>query len=81
VTQSTSHTLTITHDGSHWQAIDADNNMMTLSISEDDPLPLLPDGAVVTRLIVPIEQLLNRTFNLPFSNPKFIDQEVLSQEL
>jgi len=75
------HALTISYDGAHWQAVDANLNMMVLSVADDAMLPVLPDGAVVTTRLLPIEQLLNRTFSLPFSNPKFIDQEVLAQEL
>lgn len=78
---TSNHTLVITYDGQQWQATDADNNMMILSQPDDELLPDLPDGAIVGKLILPIEQLLNRTFRLPFSNPKFIDQDILSQEL
>ncbi|RLL50170.1 hypothetical protein D8Y20_12095 [Mariprofundus sp. EBB-1] len=73
--------VTICSDGKQWHAIDAHHNMMTLAISEDELLPTLPDGATVARLLLPVEQLLNRTFHLPFSNAKFIDQDILSQEL
>jgi len=75
------HNLTIHCDGKHWQAIDDNQNMMTLSIADDALLPLLPEGAIVGKLLLPIEQLLNRTFSLPFANPKFIDQDILAQEL
>ena len=75
------HALIIHYDGHDWQAIDADHNMMTLAVTDDNILPALPDGAVVSQLLLPVEQLLHRTFKLPFSNPKFIDQDILSQEL
>jgi len=73
--------LTINYDGTHWQALDAENNMMTLLVAEDAFLPTLPEGAVVHNLVLPVEQLLHRTFSLPFANPKFIDQDILVQEL
>ena len=78
---TSNHELTISYDGEQWQAIDDNHNMMILAVADDDMLPMLPDGAVVKTLLLPIEQLLNRTFKLPFSNPKFIDQDILTQEL
>ncbi|MDQ6970894.1 MAG: GspL/Epsl periplasmic domain-containing protein [Mariprofundus sp.] len=55
--------------------------MMTLSVAENESLPTLPDNAIVHQLFLPAEQLLSRTFQLPFAQPKFIDQDILGQEL
>jgi len=80
-TPPSQHALTIQYDGCDWYAIDADHNMMTLTMADDGMLPTLPEGAVVDQLLLPAEQLLHRTFRLPFSNTKFIDQDILGQEL
>ncbi|MFQ5519239.1 MAG: hypothetical protein ACE5E3_04475, partial [Mariprofundus sp.] len=44
-------------------------------------LPVLPEGAAVGAVILPVEQLLCRRFALPLSNPRHVDQEILAQEL
>ena len=55
--------------------------MLNLAVEDGQTLPILPDAAIVQTLLLPAEQLLSRTFHLPFSNPKFIDQDILAQEL
>jgi len=81
MTSASNHTLSIYHDGCHWLASDDRQNMMTLSVAENESLPTLPDNAIVHQLLLPAEQLLSRTFQLPFAQPKFIDQDILGQEL
>jgi len=81
MTSSPQHALNVHYDGTNWQAIDNNHNMLTLSIADGDMLPSLPDHAMVSSLLLPIEYLLSRSFSLPFSNPKFIDQDILAQQL
>jgi len=73
--------LDVHYDGSVWQAFDMQQNMLTLSVEDGNMLPSLPEYAVVSSLLLPIEHLLTRTFKLPLSSPKFIDQDILAQEL
>jgi len=73
--------LAVHFDGHTWQAIDANKNMLTLSVAEGETLPNLPEHAVVSNLLLPTEALLLRTFTLPFAKTKFIDQDILAQEI
>jgi len=41
----------------------------------------LPDGYSADRLLLPVEQLLARPFSLPLAHPRFIDADILAQEL
>ena len=75
-------TLFVSFDGSSWQALDSENRTVNLLADENNGvLPLLPENAVVSRLILPVELLLSRIFSLPLSSPRFIDREILTQEL
>jgi len=75
------HQLSIHYDGQQWQAMDEQHHIIHLSLAEDETLPTLPDGSLVHSLLLPAEQLLSRTFQLPLSSPRFIDQDMLGQEL
>lgn len=73
--------LNVSFDGVSWQAQDAEGNSMPLPVKEGQWLPQLPDGNVVESLLLPAEQLLSRTIKLPLPSPRFIDADVLAQEL
>ncbi|MDX8407962.1 MAG: type II secretion system protein GspL [Mariprofundaceae bacterium] len=73
--------LTVSFDGRNWAALDDAGNSLPLTAPEDGWLPLLPDGAQVNTLILPLECLLVRSFSLPLPHPRFIDAGVLAQEL
>lgn len=73
--------VNVSFDGCSWQAEDSEANSMPLSVDAGDMLPELPEGYLAKTLIVPAEMLLNRTFSLPLSNPRYIDAEILAQEL
>jgi len=73
--------LNISFDGCSWQAEDAAANSIPLTVDEGDMLPELPEGFVASSLILPAEMLLSRTFALPLSNPRYIDADILAQEL
>ncbi len=51
------------------------------SDAEQNILPLLPDDHQAETLWLPAELMLSRTFALPFAHPRFIDQEILAQDL
>lgn len=48
---------------------------------EGSLLPAVQDGDILQRVYWPLEMLLVRTFFLPFDDPRFIDAQILSQEL
>lgn len=73
--------LQVSYDGESWRAADFEGNHMPLPMTEDGLLPALPDGYVVSHLLLPVESLLSRAFSLPLSQPKFIDEDILAQEL
>ncbi len=73
--------LHVIHDGHGWRAFDADGGSVVLDGVEGRFLPVLPEQAEVTLLVLPIELLLVRTFTLPLAHPRFIDTEILGQEL
>lgn len=73
--------LHVSYDGDSWLAMDADGNYITLLTEDSLALPELPDGSLVSTLLLPVESVLCRTFSLPLSHPRFIDQDILAQEL
>jgi len=81
-----SRALRVSFDGDCWLATDGDGNTITLS-AEDAvdqagiTLPELPDAAVVSVLLLPAEYLLGRSFSLPLAQTRFLDQDILGQEL
>jgi hypothetical protein len=81
VSNPTHHALIISHDGSSWQALDMDGRQISLTVAEDSLLPELPDGCSAGRLLLPVEQLLARSFSLSLAHPRFIDADILAQEL
>jgi len=76
-------TLRVSFDGDCWLATDMDGNTFTLTAGDETALslPELPDAAVVSTLLLPVEYLLSRSFLLPLAQTRFIDQEILGQEL
>ncbi len=76
-------TLRVSFDGNCWLATDVDGNIFTLTAGDEIALslPELPDAAVVSTIILPVEHLLSRSFSLPLAQTRFIDQEILDQEL
>lgn len=74
-------TLSVSYDGCSWQAEDDTGHNVPLVQHEGETLPELPDGCSVHTLILPVEMLLSRTFSLPLSSPRFIDADILAQEL
>jgi len=81
MTSALKQALSIHFDGHQWQAIDEQQKVMHLAVAEGETLPTLPDGTLVHTLLLPAEQLLSKSFQLPLSSPRFIDQDILSQEL
>lgn len=81
MSNSAHHALIISHDGSSWQALDMDGRQISLTVAEDGLLPELPDGYSAGRLLLPVEQLLARSFSLSLAHPRFIDADILAQEL
>ena len=73
--------LTVSFDGNSWYASDAAGDFMALPVGDGQWLPELPEGFVCEQLLLPIEQLLVRTFSLPLPNPRLVDAEILGQEL
>ena len=73
--------LQVSYDSKSWRAADFEGNHMPLPMAEDGLLPKLPDGYVVSHMLLPVELLLSRSFSLPLSHPKFIDEDILGQEL
>jgi len=76
-----SHTLRVSFDGDSWQAVDTDGNYITLVAEDGLILPELPNGSLVSTLLMPVECVLSRAFALPLSSARFIDQDILAQEL
>ncbi|MDQ7000396.1 MAG: GspL/Epsl periplasmic domain-containing protein [Mariprofundus sp.] len=79
-------TLRVSFDGTDWLATDVDGNTFTLTAGDEVALPEiafpeLPDTAVVSTVLLPVEHLLSRSFSLPLAQTRFIDQEILGQEL
>jgi len=73
--------LQLSFDGASWLAMDAHGNYMPLATTEGFDLPELPEGSVVSKLLLPVEQLLSRSFSLPLSSPRYVDQDILAQQL
>jgi len=78
--------LRISCDGDSWLAIDGDGAQIRLgdvarTETGEMRLPALPAGCAARQLLLPAEWLLCRTFSLPLASPRFIDQEILAQEL
>jgi len=73
--------LRVSYDGHSWRAMDEQGNVMPLMAEDAAMLPELPDGAAVSRLLLPAEQLLCRAFALPLQQTRLIDREILAQEL
>ena len=73
--------VNVSFDGVSWQAQDAAGNSMPLPLEVGKRLPQLPDGFVAGTLLLPAEMLLSRTIKLPLSSPRFIDADILAQEL
>lgn len=73
--------LTVSFDGQTWQGRDCAGNLLPLTVDKGDLLPTLPDGFIAENLLFPVEMLLNRTFSLPLSHPRFIDAEILCQNV
>jgi len=71
----------ISYDSQSWRAMDEAGNEITLITEHALELPELPDGGQAHTLLLPVEHVLSRTFSLPLSNPRFIDQDILAQEL
>jgi len=74
-------TLRISFDGDSWQAMDTDGNYFTLETEDKLLLPELPDGSMVSNLLMPVESVFSRVFSLPLSSTRFIDQDILAQEM
>lgn len=77
----TNNAALLSYDNSGWQMLDVDNRKMPLTVAEDSLLPALPDGYFADRLLLPVEQLLVRSFSLSLAHPRFIDADILAQEL
>jgi hypothetical protein len=75
------HALIISHDDRSWQTLDIDGRQISLVVAEGGLLPELPDGCSAGRLLLPVEQLLVRSFYLSLAHPKIIDSDILAQEL
>lgn len=78
--------LRVSFDGTDWLATDMDGNTFTLTAGDEVALPEitfpeLPETAVVSTVLLPVEHLLSRSFSLPLAQTRFIDQEILGQEL
>ncbi len=73
--------LMVSFDGDSWQAVDSMGNCMPLTPGADDEWPELPEGASASMLLMPVEQLLCRSFALPLAQPRFVDADILAQEL
>jgi len=73
--------LQVSYDSKSWWSADFEGNHMPLPKAGDGLLPELPDGYVVSHMLLPVELLLSRSFSLPLSHPKFIDEDILGQEL
>jgi len=71
----------VSFDGHSWRAMDEKGNEITLMSEDALALPELPEASQVNTLLLPVERVLSRTFSLPLSNPRFIDQDILAQEL
>jgi len=77
----TDRVLMISYDGGSWQASDALGNAMPLPHNQEQWLPDLPDDNRCGHLMLPLEQLLVRTIQLPLPNPRLVDADILGQEL
>jgi len=80
------HALRVSFDGDCWLATDVDGHTVSLPVRDEVVapemiLPELPDAAVVSSVLLPVEHLLSRVFSLPLAQTRFIDQEILGQEL
>lgn len=81
--------LTVSYDGQSWQTLDAERHVFALAkidtdtdaAADDHMLPILPSGRTVKKLMLPLEDVLCRTFSLPLAHTRFIDQDILMQEL
>lgn len=78
--------LRISFDGNSWLATDTDGNTIPLTATgvvslSEMTLPELPDNTLVSSLLLPVESLLCKPFSLPLTQTRFIDQEILKQEL
>ncbi len=78
--------LRVSFDGTDWLATDMDGNTFTLTAGDEVALPEitipeLPETVVVSTVLLPVEHLLSRSFSLPLAQTRFIDQEILGQEL
>jgi len=71
----------VNYDGQSWRAMDENGNEITLMADDALTLPELPGSSQVNTLLLPVERVLSRIFSLPLSNPRFIDQDILAQEL
>jgi len=81
VSESGLNRLTVSFDGSFWHASDSAGNTMPLPAIDGQWLPELPEGFICEQLLLPIEQLLVRSFSLPLANPRLVDAGILGQEL
>jgi len=81
MSESGARALQVSFDGASWLAMDTQGNFMPLATTDAFDLPELPAGSVVHKLLLPVERLLSRTFSLPLSSSRYVDQEILAQQL
>jgi len=73
--------LTVSWNGEDWHASDRAGHAMQLSRADEQWLPELPEACICEQLLLPIEALLSRTFRLPLTHPRLIDDGILGQDL
>lgn len=71
----------VASDGSNWDVFFGDGPYLQLSIDDASLLPALSEEWRVEQIYWPIEGLLVRVFHLPLSDPRYLDAEILNQEI
>ncbi len=72
----------ICDDGGHWLACrQGERHVLTSEEGAFVPQLRLPDDGVIHSIVLPLEQLLVRTFQLPLAHPRLIDEDILAQEV
>ncbi len=76
-------TATLIYQGAGQWRLCMPQEQQMLACAEAGFLPSLslPEGVVLRSIVLPLEQLLVRTFQLPLAQPRLIDEEILAQEI